>query len=509
MGVNEELKRFQNVWGLLLVAAGMLQLVNSLEGAFARTLVSCADVAPDPLPAGGLWSGSEKCGNRTVVINQGSKLSSAGQSQESIIKLIMMASAAVCSDIYGRKPVLIAGLACTTFSVFLFVIATFTESWARTLFVLAQALQGAYSPTLLTGLFAADLAQRSDTDTVGVYAAEAYVGLQATTIFGLIAFAMQMCDFANYFPVWLAVLAVNASTLCFAIKHCPETRVKKSDDPNVGQGVIAGTVAQLTTYKNMFFDDWSLRMLLFTFLLDRMGTAIEYVSMPMLLAYHEMSQARAILFFFPVGFIGAACVGFMDSLTRKHGMKRAFVIGICIQFAMAFLTPLQPTYWWAMYVQTYVIRGLMSGWNGFVSAMDNQGFGDRVAKFICIRALLGHSVGIVSAPLYAWLFEAGAVTYVAKALPSLCSLGFSALHAAVIFLPASGILKLCMERLDGLAKERAAQKESEENSKLMQAPESESSKDSPSTACPSNTSSRNNLYELEEEEEKENAKKTQ
>jgi hypothetical protein len=483
MGVNEEFKRFQSIWGLLLVAAGMLHLVNSLEGAFARTLVSCDDDSASSKAADGqLWSGSAKCGNRTLVINQGAKLSSNGQSQESIMKFIMMVSAAVCSEIYGRKPVLIGGLICTTLSVVLFVIATFMDDWARTLFVLGQGLQGAYSPALLSGLVAADLAQRSDTDRVGIYGAEAFVTQTAGTLFGLIAFAMQMFDLANYMPVWILVLAVNASALFLAIKHFPETRLKKSDEK---KGILAGTLTELRTYKAMFFDNFGLRVLLLVFLFEKLGSSIEFVSLPILMAYHNMTQAGAILLFFPVGFVGAACVGYVDKLSRKYGMQRTWVIGLTVQLLCGLvLSPLVPQFWWAMYMQVYLMRGVLSGWTGFVSAMDNNYFGGDVSKFICIRALIGHSICVVSAPFYAWLFDAGAETYVTKAMPSLFCWGSTVIVTGLFFLPATGIYKLCMDSLASLANERAA---AETAAKVSSEADRTLSKDSPSSALASST----------------------
>eukprot|EP00971_Amphidinium_carterae_P216561 4299013-Amphidinium_carterae.1 len=64
----------------LLGNAGVLSLVNKLEGPFARTLVAC-DVQRNSLLESS-FSGSALCGERLRVIQEGQQLSSLAQSLE-------------------------------------------------------------------------------------------------------------------------------------------------------------------------------------------------------------------------------------------------------------------------------------------------------------------------------------------------------------------------------------------------------------------------------------------
>eukprot|EP00929_Paragymnodinium_shiwhaense_P007759 TRINITY_DN111677_c0_g1_i1.p1 TRINITY_DN111677_c0_g1~~TRINITY_DN111677_c0_g1_i1.p1 ORF type:complete len:473 (-),score=75.65 TRINITY_DN111677_c0_g1_i1:279-1697(-) len=442
-----EIKKRPLLWLVLGAASGMLILVNLIEQSFARTLISCNT----PQQEGGLWSGSGKCGDRALVINEGATLSSLGQSQEYTAKILMMVTTAVLSEAYGRKPVLLLGLACTTLSVFLFLISTLADSWAHTLFVMGQGLQGAYPATLLTDLIVSDLASKPGEDRVAIHQAGVSINSLSLLVFSLLAFALQMLDLANYLPIWTLILLCNAGTLVAAYLYLPESKVL--DDKLSKQRILPATLAELDDYKALLISYSMMRNLLFSFSLSSLTEGFSAVAFPVQMAYHNMTNPQVLAWFFPLGFVKGACIPWVGSLGKKHGYRAAWNICVLLAFFTGTMFFVIPLHWGALYLQAYMFQGLLSGMDGLRSSIESKRFGDRYSKYLSVKHLVKFGLNIVSAPCYAYLFDANSVTYLQKARPCLFAAFFCGINAVWVYGP-SGNMPWHLETCDLLEVER-------------------------------------------------------
>eukprot|EP00928_Gymnodinium_smaydae_P048973 TRINITY_DN32816_c0_g1_i1.p1 TRINITY_DN32816_c0_g1~~TRINITY_DN32816_c0_g1_i1.p1 ORF type:complete len:505 (-),score=85.15 TRINITY_DN32816_c0_g1_i1:206-1645(-) len=446
--------KFKPVFTVLFLAHGMLMLVNNLESSFARTLVRCDTSAESASAQSGPWSGSLACGDRNKVINGGTVLSSWANSLENAAKMLIMVSAAILSDIYGRKPVMLTGLFCTTLSTVLFMVAASVGGdVAHALFIAGQGLQGLYPDTLLCGLIVADLASRKDVDSVSMFEAGSQISNLSSLVFMLVGFVFQFVDPANYLPIWILAFLVNAGTLFLAIRDCPETRQLK-DDSKRG-GLLTSVCGELKTYADMLSSVDGMIPMLASFTFASMAD-YAVISIPMLMAYHGMSLPFCMLFFFPLFIVQGVCMPFVGSLRKKYGYKNAFLRCVFIKFSTVLFTPLVPVYWWPLYFLVYTSFGLMSGYPGFLSAIEAHVWGDRASKWTMITSLSGFTIKVVMGPIYSSLFDAGATTYLEKARPCLLSVVFTITQFFLLFGGSTKLMAIYNEHLELMESEAKA-----------------------------------------------------
>jgi len=248
----EVFSRHTAIWLLFFVSNGILPLVNTIEGSFARSLVYC-DLQVSKSPKS-LFSGSAHCGDRLHVINEGQALSSLASSNESACKMLMMLITAVCTDRYGRKPVLLFGLSCTALSVFLFVLASCSPSWARLLFVMGQALQGAYPVELLFLQVAGDLASKEEAaQKMSIFELQGIVKTLPVVLFGFVATLVQALELDDYTLLWVLVLLANTGLIVATMLFFPETRPQPGGAACTNtESVLSGMKHELQEYRSFF-----------------------------------------------------------------------------------------------------------------------------------------------------------------------------------------------------------------------------------------------------------------
>eukprot|EP00401_Gymnodinium_catenatum_P056917 CAMPEP_0117613242 /NCGR_PEP_ID=MMETSP0784-20121206/83363_1 /TAXON_ID=39447 /ORGANISM="" /LENGTH=194 /DNA_ID=CAMNT_0005416821 /DNA_START=42 /DNA_END=626 /DNA_ORIENTATION=- len=176
--------------------------------------------------------------------------------------------------------------------------------------------------------------------------------------------------------------------------------------------------------------------------------------MPMQMAYHKMTLPQVMLPLFFVPIIASVCMPFIGFLCKKYGYRTGWLLGLAILFSASPLGLLVPVYWWSFYMQAYIFAGLGAGYGGLSSAMTAAILNDKVSKYISMRCLVGFGLQIVGAPLYSWLFDAGAETYLARARPVFFSTCMAACNLAILLLPCSPIKQKCFHALDLVEKEK-------------------------------------------------------
>lgn len=449
------------VWSLFFFACGLLPLVNSIEGSFARSLVFCEAAAP--LEPGALFSGSAACGDRLLVINEGQALSSWAASCESGTKVLTMVAAAVSTDLYGRRPVLLLGLGCTALSVLFFMLACRLPPAARPLFVLGQALQGAFPVELLLQQVAADLAARPGADAMGTFELQGIVKFLPMVLFGFVASLVQVLELRDYFFLWLLVLLTNLLLLLLAHSSFPETR--QGEVPEAAkQGVLAGTLHEFREYGRLFAEMRRLGrvelLLLYSFLNAVASARFGVLSFSFVMSYFSMTPAQVILQALPILFIHTTCTPLVGSVCRRLGMRQGFVAVCIFKAVAAALFVLQPVFWWSWFLQ-YYLSSMVSGMDALTNSVSKAVFKDRVGKYLAALSICSYGAAMVAAPLYAAAFDAKATAYFPRLRPGLLSFLLYVAGLLLAFLPATGVWRILASGLDQLEEERSAGKKAD------------------------------------------------
>eukprot|EP00929_Paragymnodinium_shiwhaense_P095593 TRINITY_DN56811_c0_g1_i2.p1 TRINITY_DN56811_c0_g1~~TRINITY_DN56811_c0_g1_i2.p1 ORF type:complete len:471 (+),score=93.56 TRINITY_DN56811_c0_g1_i2:92-1504(+) len=456
MAMLQAFKDYWLVWVLFFFSNGMLPLVNTIEGSFARSLIVC-DVPPGGGGESGdlLFSGSAQCGDRLRVINEGQMLSSMAASQESVAKIVMMLAAAVLTDIYGRRPVLLVGIACTALSIVLFLLACFLDDWARVLFILGQALQGAYPVELLFQQVAADLASREGADKMGIFELQGLVKFLPVVIFGFVATLIQALELRSYATLWTIVLALNSALLALTIRFYPETKVG-GPSPVASKGLLAGLKHEIVEYGQLFSETRSLGsiefVLAYLFINTIASARFSVLIMSFSMSYYAMTASQVILWALPIVLIHTVSTPLVGRVCSTMGMRRGFVT-VCIYKGVAScLFLFQPFMRWAWFAQ-YYLSSTASGWDALTSSLNTVLFKDRIAKYMALTTLCSYGSNAVSAPMYAWLFDAKAESYEERVKPGLASFALYLLGMAIVFAPFTGVWQMYGTGLDIMQKE--------------------------------------------------------
>lgn len=128
----------------------------------------------------------------------------------------------------------------------------------------------------------------------------------------------------------------------------------------------------------------------------------------------------------------------------------------CASFNL--VTPLHPL---GILAPAY-LASTLSGYAGIKQALESEIFKERTAKYLAMCSLIGTSLGVITAPAYAWLFNPKAATYFDKALPFLVALFLRVLDSLIFFIPSTGVLEICFGGLDAMEGERTARKREQE-----------------------------------------------
>jgi len=392
------------------------------------------------------------CGDRLLVINEGQVLSSVAASQESLAKIMMMLAAAVFADSYGRKPVMLVGMACTAISTAFFVLACIFWPWAKSFFILGQALQGAYPVELLFQLVTVDLACAHDADKMGIFELQGIVKFLPVVCFGAAASGIQMMELESYLWLWCCVFLFNCILLALTLGFLPET---KTGGPGLTSrlGFIAGIRHELNSYHSILTGADGVGpvklVLLYTFVDAIARAKFSSLLMSTGMSYYSMSAAGVIAWVIPIIVVHTTCTPVVGIVCRRLGMRRGFVV-VCMYKACAgCLFILQPFIQWSWFAQ-YYLSSIASGWDALVNSMDAELFRDEVSKYVAVVTLCKYGSNLISAPMYAALFDAKATSYQERLRPGLVSFALYMVGMLLVFTPRTGIWAMFCRALDGL-----------------------------------------------------------
>lgn len=451
MSVGDELKRYPVIYLIMFLGSGMLTFVNQIEGSFARSLVMCD--TPVSTSAGQLFSGSAYCGDRGLVINEGQMISQTAQSWEMAAKLLVMVVIAVFSDLYGRKFTLLLGLGATALSVLLFLIGTQLPVASRFLFYMGQGLQGAFPMELICAQITTDLASLDSTDSPCVFGASGAATTLAMVVFAAAIFWIQALELTDYTFVWFMTLCVNAGAFVATWVFLPETRVRKPVDEKTTLSFGQQVTGELADYRDLF-KITGLGAVMLTYVFKAMADAWGTLNQAAPMAYYGMRLDTILLSYIPMILVGVVCSGVVPTMCAKMGERKAFWACCYYAFSVNLLFLGVSFGRFFLFGPMYLFSVIVPGYEGMTGAMCTKFLGDKMAKYTALRALSGYSLGIVTGPLYAALFDAKASTWFWMTLPFLASLGFRLVEFCVWFHPTLGAYIYMDATLDLLTEER-------------------------------------------------------
>mmetsp|Transcript_1834 Transcript_1834/g.3816 ORF Transcript_1834/g.3816 Transcript_1834/m.3816 type:complete len:486 (-) Transcript_1834:152-1609(-) len=405
----EELRRNFPLYAVFHIGNFMLMLVNKFEQTFARSLIHC----DEPFLPDGIFTGSAFCGDRLTVVNGGQTLSSTGQALECLFKVCAMVLVAVVADVLGRKPVLILGLACTTLSIFIFVVAIYSPSaTAFRLFALGQGLQGVFPSELLGSIVANDISNEAHSDPVLVQQVGGLFAMLTMVLAEIISVYFNASTSTDFRSTWGLIAIVNCVVAAFAASSkVRETKPnwKEKENEHETLGIVKAVKSEVWEYGHLLWTNRVLRLNLVGFAFSSLAFVGTTLDSSFYIAYYGISQADAALHFAPKLLIGVLAFGAVDAITKRVGCRRGFVgllssltIGHTFIFPCLLLSSkvfLFYQYWAMCYM------GLFP----FANAIDTRWFDQRLtAKFLSMKSLVQYFTGICAHPIYAALFDAHA-----------------------------------------------------------------------------------------------------
>lgn len=406
----------------------MKTLVNHVEFPFARSLISC-EVPVDASE----FSGSMWCGDRLKVIGDGYGITQYGQALENGAMLLSLTLVALISNVFGRKVALLIGLAGTTLSVALFVVASASPTYSRYLYAAGQGLQGLLPLDYLSGMIVYDVSVQSGADGPAAYQLAQYSGILTQTVFAmLLGNSVVLLELSDYQWIWLLILACNVAVLLVTLLGFQETLQQPHGEEPKAAGPVRRLLNEVLSYRGVF-GDWRARRYLTMVLLSDFWKPILGLVPVQLMAYHKWSQMHLTVFFFVIQPFGLLCLPLMQKVIDRFGNRRAW------KYAMCYIWSVMPVLMLSIPVCEYVplmcfaTLCTAAGFHPFKNYMDSRFCEpDQIGRFQSVQWLIGYFLAMWLNPMYGMAFDAAAASYAERALPNFIALFWMAAQVLLI-----------------------------------------------------------------------------
>eukprot|EP00439_Symbiodinium_sp_Y106_P045132 s2229_g5.t1 len=452
MGFAEELRSHWAAFAVLFFANGMKNLVNQVEVAFARSLVSCTE------PLSEVYTGSQWCGDRLEVISVGYSISQRGQAQESFAMLISILMVAVLGSVFGRKVVLLVGLFGTTISVAFFILACAMPSWSRVLFVMGQGLQGLLPIGHLAGLIIFDISVKGG--GMATYQVKGLLDTIGGLLWGpVLGNFVQYLELVNYSTVWTVIFLINLSVLSAAAFLMPEsmdrTKAEKDGEVDTTSGSFSKVMREVLSYKDVYYNPLSWRFLLMV-CIEPCWTHVFGMIPIQLMAYHGWSQSAVTmlillqpLFLVFMGIVPSLCLRLSYTFMMPACLVYLYTVLILQQLTIA-VSDVLP-------IMMFLAFTLMGGFMPLKEYVDSRfSTPDEIARFKSVEWVIGYVLGMGIGPVYASVFDASAATYISRSIPNFLActcMIIQCLHVRFIMYPYMTVTLGLMDELEHKQKE--------------------------------------------------------
>mmetsp|Transcript_19090 Transcript_19090/g.42747 ORF Transcript_19090/g.42747 Transcript_19090/m.42747 type:complete len:459 (+) Transcript_19090:109-1485(+) len=399
------------------ISVGALLLTNQLEPAFARSLIAC-----DSEPSPGVFTGSIACGDRLYVINEGQVLSGWAQSQEHLWRLVALLAVAGTADTSGRRPAMIRGTLSISLSMLLFVLAAMWRPWARTFFVIAQGLQGAFPFDLIGAIVKSDLANRPGADSQSIFTVSSLLMMFMTVTVKGLGVGLQLMEITDFWSVWVVIFCTSLVTFVVTVAFFPETRDWKHKEHKSDKS--SSLFQELKEYVAVFRTNTLLRRILIRdFFANLAEDAPIKVGASMAIFGYTQAQAVTGFFFVPLWIFCWSSASPMA--IRLVGERRALRFGrIFMQVTWAlssFVAPISTAGFWCLVYVPKISYGL----GALESAIQSKCMpAETQAKSISMITLSSELLAAISSCMYSALFDATASSYMGMGRPFFVSISF-------------------------------------------------------------------------------------
>lgn len=446
----------------------MKALVNQVEGPFARSLIACDEPV---LP--GTFSGSQWCGDRLKVLQEGFFLSQHGQAQESFAMLCSLSFMAIIAGAFGRKVVVLIGLIGTMVSVVLFVFASSSPSLGRSLFAYGQGLQGLYPLDYIQGMIVLDMSMQLGGDAQSTFELAGYKETASNLLWSIgLGNVVQLVELTRYAPVWLSILMLNGLVFLLALLMFPETLVRPkkavapvdeqkvaakqdllqegqpakpvetnrdthkednaqpehktllAEEPEREESAFRKVVTEVVSYGGLARDFRARRYLVTKFLEGSFSNPFIFGIMPVqLMAYHGWSQSMVTILLVTCQPLNLLCMPLYTKIQDRLGMHTTYLLAIgalTVGFWTMCLGACVPYHGDKLVVLGLLNAAFWSGFNAMRGYVDSRFCEqEQVSRFINVQWIMGYFQGMFLGPMYATLFNPWAQTYLEKARPNI------------------------------------------------------------------------------------------
>lgn len=390
-------------------------LYGNMSDPLARSLVSC-DVPVTP----GEFTGSQACGDRLQVIEQGQALAAAAKAGRLAVTLASCTALGVLSDISGRRAFIAVYVSAMLASVLCIALTSGVGPSA--------AFYGYLVSACLAGLFSidqngyrlvlADLAEKDgDKSQLGdLYQVQAIV--QAVAAGGGIAGSLVIAsmDLSSYTAACLpiACLVLACGFMVFVMEEPSEGRVRGGDSaPRLS---LWGSLSE--SAKLLAENDYLWRKLP-VMLCGGVTESFGSVLVPFTMAVYGWKQESAGKLMVVAAPAFMSCLALSAPLARRVGERRMVTaclwLGVVGIPAALLLMPISEAAMHAAHVFVILNNGLT---RSLLSAVDMQLTDERIrGRFQSLLSVGKLLVGIAMQPVAAWLFDATATDYATRARP--------------------------------------------------------------------------------------------
>jgi len=408
-------KQYNRISCSCYAAVAILVLVNVMEQPFSRSLIVCT--APADTAPGAPFSGSARCGDRLRVIGDGAKLSGKGQSLEQLSRFFVMLIMSSVADLFGRKVAILIGLFSVLISTVLFVMASLNATYAYSLFILAQGIQGAHGLEVLGLIICGDFARETG-DVITWYAKREQYSLVTSFLFWFLGIYIQSLDLTDYTLVWVVLSLGTMLILIDIVLFFPETMPTK-DKNTLPRGVLQTIADEVRSYRKLIMGSKWVASTVFESAFVAAGEGVFPFMLPFMMAYFGYSPMGAILGLLPQLALGALCIPLTKKLCHRFGHRNAWEMLFAYNLAKQYLLwPFMCTRAFGL-VPIPIVFGylscLSSGMKGLRNSVIFKIVGvENNARFTALVGVVKYLVGSASTFLYAEVFDATTTNYISK-----------------------------------------------------------------------------------------------
>mmetsp|Transcript_10412 Transcript_10412/g.18728 ORF Transcript_10412/g.18728 Transcript_10412/m.18728 type:complete len:511 (+) Transcript_10412:141-1673(+) len=422
-------------FGIFAVLAFYLEL--SLP--FARSIVECVGPSraglQDAMQAGqllaraegadnsteNLFSGSAYCADRLHVIGEGQHFFSIML----LVKLLFRTAAGpflgALADKFGRRPLLLFGLAGLEAAILLAVLAAAAGSGPTAVFliVVSSAVQGVTS--IFQALFlavVADLTKGSEVDQPAFFVTLSMCQAVSGTVGFTAAVGLETLNLTNYLPVWCATSVLMVLFLAIVARHWPETL--STERKNGEDDCLHSALAAIKEAGPLLLDPFLQYVLLAAVLLCA-GISVQTITASFTMGVYNWPQGALQLWLMAFGGIGLAAVALAERCISYFGAAHVLVAACALAVfdsCIRILAPLQEP-WGSTFLLTSSMFDALLGplFPAFNTILARRFDTTEQGK---THALIGGCVNVstaLSSPVYAWLFNPAATHFFPLALP--------------------------------------------------------------------------------------------